>query len=117
MIPILKYKIFSSLSKQANSFENKGRFITKKQITKKTSISPKITLNLPKNKIRVTRLRMKREKQKKVIALFQSIKSLDLMINKLEKNNELDSELAQTYKHTINNFLLTLEQKRRELKV
>ncbi len=113
MIPLLKQQIFISLSSKAHNIE-----FPSLQTHRKKHLQHYVMEDVSKkNKLRITKLRLKNQKREKFSQIYHQIKVIERLTAEMEKNKELDSEIAQMYKNTIKNLFINLEHKRRKLAI
>jgi hypothetical protein len=112
MIPLLKQQIFISLSSKAHHIEFPSLVSHRKQL--QHYVMDEVS---KKNKVRITKLRLKNQKREKFSQIYHQIKVIERLTDEMEKNEELNSEVAQMYKNTIKNLFVQLEHKRRKLAI
>ncbi|MGE0792811.1 MAG: hypothetical protein AB7V77_01365 [Candidatus Woesearchaeota archaeon] len=107
MIPALKNYLFANL---VNSAYKLDKFSLKE---KKRKVTPnkldKVSL---KNKVKINKLRTKKQKLEKLEDLYRSVKKVEHMTYHMEQINKIDSETALKYKQTIKLILAEIDRKR-----
>lgn len=113
MVNILQKYLFLSIAKNY-SVNHISHINYKPKKTNKQNIELSSNISV-KNKLRINRLRVKKQKQEQLADIYKNLKKIESMTKLLESTKKLSKESADKYKTTINFLKLELDKKRKQI--